>query len=776
MKKVIAFILMALAFAGLAQPQKINYQGVAVGANGKAIKNASVGLRLSVLDSLPNGSTLYTETQSASTDAAGQFSIYLGAGTATLGTFANIPWANGNDKFLKVEMDAQGGSNYQNMGTTQLVSVPFALAAKETGIIRASNGKLFQLIGTPNGPVLKCYPPNATANAGSDQLNLAGNSTNLSANHPDAGETGLWTIISGNGGVINQLNNPNSLFTKGADSIYSLVWSINGECGLSKDTVTISFKGLTMNVPCASITSVNYLGENYPTVQIGTQCWLAKNLNVGSMLNGSGNQTNNGSIEKYCYNDVASNCNVYGGLYQWAEAVQYENGANNSSSMFSPFANRVKGICPTGWHLPNDPEYCTLMKFLDTTINCSLSSITTSAGGKLKSTSSLWNSNVGANNSSGFSALPGGYRFISTNMFSDLGNMGMFWSTLENSGTTATRFTIYAGSTNLARVNWNKSTSLSVRCLLDTFCSVASAGPDQLNLLGTTATLSANVVSASETGSWFILSGNGATLSSPNNPSTLFTKGMDTSYTLVWSVNGACGMSRDTVFLRFPSPQATGCGMSVPYLGENYPTIQIGNQCWFTKNLNVGTMIPGNVEQTTNSTIEKYCYNNDSNLCATYGGLYQWGEAVQYQNGASNLTSPNSPFFGHVAGICPTGWHIPSESEFCSLGAFLDGSVDCSSFGFTGSDVGQKLKSASGLWVANSGTGGSNSSGFSALPSGLRASNFSFNSLGQRAFFGTSSENSSSDVIYFGFDFSQLDMAHSIDYKGNGFSYRCLKN
>ena len=142
MKKVITFIFTALAFVGLAQPQKINYQGVAVGANGKAIKNASVGLRLSVLDSLPSGSVLYTETQSASTDAAGQFSIYLGAGTATLGTFANIPWANGNDKFLKVEMDAQGGTHYQNMGTTQLVSVPYALVS---GAVRASNGQMYQL-------------------------------------------------------------------------------------------------------------------------------------------------------------------------------------------------------------------------------------------------------------------------------------------------------------------------------------------------------------------------------------------------------------------------------------------------------------------------------------------------------------------------------------------------------------------------------------------------------------------------------------------------------
>ena len=98
-------------------PGKIHYQGVAVGANGKPIKNGTVGLRLSVLDSLPNGITLYTETQIASTDAAGIFSTYLGDGPAIAGAFANIPWANGNNKFLKVEMDAQGGTNYQPMGT-----------------------------------------------------------------------------------------------------------------------------------------------------------------------------------------------------------------------------------------------------------------------------------------------------------------------------------------------------------------------------------------------------------------------------------------------------------------------------------------------------------------------------------------------------------------------------------------------------------------------------------------------------------------------------------
>ena len=79
MKTFFTLLLTALAFVATAQPQKIHYQAVAVGANGKPLKNSIVGLRLSVLDSLPTGSTLYTETQAASTDSAGMFSFYLGA-------------------------------------------------------------------------------------------------------------------------------------------------------------------------------------------------------------------------------------------------------------------------------------------------------------------------------------------------------------------------------------------------------------------------------------------------------------------------------------------------------------------------------------------------------------------------------------------------------------------------------------------------------------------------------------------------------------------------
>ncbi len=88
-------------------------------------------------------------------------------------------------------------------------------------------------------------------------------------------------------------------------------------------------------------------------------------------------------------------------------------------------------------------------------------------------------------------------------------------------------------------------------------------------------------------------------------------------------------------------------------------TIKIGTQCWMKTNLNVGTMINGSIDQTNNSIIEKYCYDNDPANCATYGGLYQWNEMMQY----SRIES--------VQGICPNGFHLPSDSEWKTMEMFL---------------------------------------------------------------------------------------------------------
>ncbi len=107
--------------------------------------------------------------------------------------------------------------------------------------------------------------------------------------------------------------------------------------------------------------------------------------------------------------------------------------------------------------------------------------------------------------------------------------------------------------------------------------------------------------------------------------------------------------------LIFFSAFAQPAGDPVFFEGEIYPTIIIGNQCWMTKNLNVGTIIPGNTDPQNNGVFEKLCYNDDVANCDVYGGLYRWNELMQYQ------TTPGSQ------GICPVGWHIPTDTDWSLL-------------------------------------------------------------------------------------------------------------
>jgi uncharacterized protein (TIGR02145 family) len=190
-------------------------------------------------------------------------------------------------------------------------------------------------------------------------------------------------------------------------------------------------------------------GKTYPTVQIGTQCWMAQNLNIGARISETSNQTNNSIIEKYCYNNDENNCNTYGGLYQWDEAMQYSTTPG------------VQGICPTGWHLPTDAEWTTLTTFLGGE---------TIAGGKMKEAGlTHWNApNTGATNSSGFTALPGGGRY-------DFGYVdyltynAFFWSSSQSGATSAWDRYLNYNNESVYRYNYYnyKSYGFSARCLKD---------------------------------------------------------------------------------------------------------------------------------------------------------------------------------------------------------------------------------------------------------------------------------------------------------------------
>jgi uncharacterized protein (TIGR02145 family) len=204
------------------------------------------------------------------------------------------------------------------------------------------------------------------------------------------------------------------------------VWAYNG-CGYST-AITLTQSTLAC---CGIPITDSRDGKSYNTVVIGTQCWLAQNLNVGTRIAGTASQANNGIIEKYCYSNNEDNCSIYGGLYQWTETMNYTTSSNSNPS-------GRQGICPTGWHLPSDAEWCQMETFLDATVVCTGTSwIGTDVGGKMKETgTSHWlTPNTGATNSSGFIALPGGMN--QGGSYSAIATDAYFWTTVECVSTSA---------------------------------------------------------------------------------------------------------------------------------------------------------------------------------------------------------------------------------------------------------------------------------------------------------------------------------------------------
>jgi len=168
-------------------------------------------------------------------------------------------------------------------------------------------------------------------------------------------------------------------------------------------------------------------GKKYKWVRIGTQTWMAENLNY---------HTSTGS---WCYDNKSSNCEKYGRLYNWETA---------------------KKVCPDDWYLPGDAEWTQLTGYLGGK---------SVAGGKLKETGTThWNSpNTGATNESGFTALPVGYRYFN-GAFSDMGSYyGRWWSSTEYSTTGAWYRGLGYSYADVSRFNVSKEFGFSVRCVRD---------------------------------------------------------------------------------------------------------------------------------------------------------------------------------------------------------------------------------------------------------------------------------------------------------------------
>ena len=430
MKYLIIVSLLIFPMLGISQaPQRINFQSILRNTTGEIVTNSSVRLRISILTGTTTGTSVYSETHAKTTDAGGLISLQIGSGTVLSGVFGNINWGS-IAHFIQLEADFSGGNNYVLLGTQELMSVPYALYATKTDTsVLNLRTRLATELNVTDTSLLNLTPRFST------KLNIS--------DFPVDSANGNIMFFNGNSWVI-------------------LAPGVEGQVlKMSSGLPVWGTIGVSAFTCGATISDID--GNSYNTVLIGAQCWTKENLRVRrynngtSMLfditGGSGGSSPTwqnltiGAHTIYAHDSTAtpSNLTKYGYLYNWY-AVK------GISTVGVIAITDTLNICPSGWTVPTDAEWTTLT-----------TEIGLNAGGKMKSIGTTWD--TGATNESGFSALPGGFRF-NVGDFAQISQGTFFWSATEIYNDFAL-FRFLNSNSDVGRDPNYKSVGAYVRCLKD---------------------------------------------------------------------------------------------------------------------------------------------------------------------------------------------------------------------------------------------------------------------------------------------------------------------
>ncbi|HDR88604.1 MAG TPA: hypothetical protein ENN63_03110 [Bacteroidetes bacterium] len=384
----------------------MSYQAVIRDGSNDLLTEQTLGMRISILQGAADGTAVYTETHTPVTNASGVVTVEIGTGTTT-DDFSSIDWSNG-PYFLKTETDPAGGTDYTVTGTTQLLSVPYALYADTVGSYNESD------------PVFEAWDKNyndlTQAPAAISDLNMDGNGAPVE-NVADPA-------------------NPQDVATK--HYVDSIVVLLMNESAGSNETFLSPDTGILTDVE----------NNSYGIIKIGTQWWMTENLKATKYNDGDDIPLvedytwSDLDTPGYCYyqNDQATYGELYGALYNW-------------------HAVNTGKLCPDGWHVPSDEEWKVLTDFLGG-IDV--------AGGKMKETGTEhWlDPNTGATNESGFTGLPGGDR-SSSGAFGTDETTGHWWSSTELTTLNSWCRGLHYDNDDVNERYYYKRGGFSVRCVRD---------------------------------------------------------------------------------------------------------------------------------------------------------------------------------------------------------------------------------------------------------------------------------------------------------------------
>ena len=517
-----------------------------------------------------------------------------------------------------------------------------------------------------------------------------------------------------------------------------------------------------------SVTDID--GNTYGTVQLGEQCWMRSNLRATRYADGTAVPAGNMNFSKtepYYYDfsgqggDGTSQffpLSKRGYLYNWPAAMHGAASSNTNPS-------QVQGICPDGWHVPSNEEWTQLENYVKSQSqyscctdvfgnnSCFAKALTSTLGWKYCNGSSNCypGYNPSANNATGFNAMPVG--IYAYNGYQSATEVTWFLSSTENDSASIHFCMLWYDGTYLGRFIEPKDKGYSVRCLRN------DCGTHNVETV---------IVVDSPTYTW-----HGQTYNE------------DGTYTFAYFNEAGC-RSVDTLKLKInyftvDEKSCPGTPSVTDVDGNMYSTVQIGDQCWMRSNLRAthyadGTAIPiGN--NSSNTDPYYYDYSNQRFTLRERGYLYNW-PAIMHNQSSSNTVPSN------VQGICPNGWHLPSNAEWTELENYVK-SQSQYRCGGNSNDIAKAMVSTYGWKNYNNAvnclpgtdTATNNATGFSAIPAGLCAYG-NLSSCYEDCFLWSATDygNGSTSAWYRRLHNGNTNFPINRAVKSHGCSVRCLKD